>query len=149
MQHCHQFIFYSWQDHVNKTVTMEPHPHLPPPPMASIHPCRHAEVMKKIISTVQDGGGEVGVHMYLFILPITFNKLFFGTWNPTFKGTSFAGRFFPAKFCVFLSILRDSMPMSYLLGIRFKTPVLRGFHQIAKTYFFANQTTKKINSTNK
>ncbi|XP_057301617.1 ubiquitin-like-conjugating enzyme ATG3 [Hydractinia symbiolongicarpus] len=55
------------QDHVNKTVTMEPHPHLPPPPMASIHPCRHAEVMKKIISTVQDGGGEVGVHMYLLI----------------------------------------------------------------------------------
>ena len=29
--------------------------------------CRHAEVMKKIISTVQDGGGEVGVHMYLFM----------------------------------------------------------------------------------
>ena len=24
---------------------------------------RHAEVMMKIISTVQDGGGEIGVHM--------------------------------------------------------------------------------------
>jgi len=55
------------QDHVNKTVTIEAHPHLPPPPMASIHPCRHAEVMKKIISTVQDGGGEIVVHMYLLI----------------------------------------------------------------------------------
>ncbi|XP_047129822.1 ubiquitin-like-conjugating enzyme ATG3 isoform X1 [Hydra vulgaris] len=55
------------QDHVNKTVTCEAHPHLPPPQMASIHPCKHAEVMKKIISTVQDGGGEVGVHMYLLI----------------------------------------------------------------------------------
>lgn len=55
------------QDHVNKTVTMEPHTHLPPPPMASIHPCRHAEVMKKILQTVQDGGGEVEVHQYLLI----------------------------------------------------------------------------------
>jgi len=55
------------QDHVNKTVTIENHPHLPPPPRASIHPCRHADVMKKIIHTVQDGGGELGVHMYLLI----------------------------------------------------------------------------------
>lgn len=55
------------QDHVNKTVTMEQHPHLPPPPMASIHPCRHAEVMKKIIQTVQDGGGEIVVYQYLLI----------------------------------------------------------------------------------
>ncbi|XP_065056270.1 ubiquitin-like-conjugating enzyme ATG3 [Rhopilema esculentum] len=55
------------QDHVNKTVTIENHPHLPPPPRASIHPCRHAEVMKKIIQTVQDGGGDLGVHMYLLI----------------------------------------------------------------------------------
>eukprot|EP00794_Sanderia_malayensis_P011197 gene11197-12372_t len=55
------------QDHVNKTVTIESHPHLPPPPRASIHPCRHAEVMKKIIQTVQDGGGDLGVHMYLFL----------------------------------------------------------------------------------
>jgi len=55
------------QDHVNKTVTIEAHPHLPPPPMASIHPCKHAEVMKKIISTVQDGGGDIGVHMYILV----------------------------------------------------------------------------------
>lgn len=26
---------------------------------------RHADVMKKIIQTVADGGGELGVHMYL------------------------------------------------------------------------------------
>lgn len=25
---------------------------------------RHAEVMKKIIETVAEGGGELGVHMY-------------------------------------------------------------------------------------
>lgn len=40
---------------------------LPPPPMCSVHPCRHAEVMKKIIETVAEGGGELGVHMYLLI----------------------------------------------------------------------------------
>ncbi|XP_074657707.1 ubiquitin-like-conjugating enzyme ATG3 [Tubulanus polymorphus] len=55
------------QDHAKKTVTMENHPHLPGPPMASVHPCRHAVVMKKIIQTVADGGGELGVHMYLMI----------------------------------------------------------------------------------
>ncbi|KAK6632146.1 E2-like enzyme [Polyplax serrata] len=55
------------QDHAKKTVTMESHPHLPGPPMASVHPCRHAEVMKKIIQTVVDGGSELGVHMYLII----------------------------------------------------------------------------------
>uniref|UniRef100_A0A1B6KRR4 Ubiquitin-like-conjugating enzyme ATG3 n=1 Tax=Graphocephala atropunctata TaxID=36148 RepID=A0A1B6KRR4_9HEMI len=55
------------QDYAKKTVTMESHPHLPGPPMASVHPCRHAEVMKKIIETVLEGGGELGVHMYLII----------------------------------------------------------------------------------
>lgn len=55
------------QDHAKKTVTMESHPHLPGPPMASVHPCRHAEVMVKIIQTVTEGGGELGVHMYLII----------------------------------------------------------------------------------
>ncbi|PWA16737.1 hypothetical protein CCH79_00019551, partial [Gambusia affinis] len=56
------------QDHVKKTVTIENHPHLPPPAMCSVHPCRHAEVMKKIIETVAEGGGELGVHMYPLIL---------------------------------------------------------------------------------
>ncbi|KAG7208296.1 hypothetical protein KM043_014538 [Ampulex compressa] len=55
------------QDHAKKTVTMELHPHIPGPPMASVHPCRHAEVMKKIIETVMEGGRELGVHMYLII----------------------------------------------------------------------------------
>uniref|UniRef100_A0A0K8SGM0 Ubiquitin-like-conjugating enzyme ATG3 n=1 Tax=Lygus hesperus TaxID=30085 RepID=A0A0K8SGM0_LYGHE len=55
------------QDHAKKTVTMESHPHIPGPPMASVHPCRHAIVMRKIIETVLEGGGELGVHMYLII----------------------------------------------------------------------------------
>lgn len=33
---------------------------------------RHAEVMKKIIETVAEGGGELGVHMY------PFHRLVFG-----------------------------------------------------------------------
>lgn len=28
------------QDHAKRTVTMETHPHIPGPPMASVHPCR-------------------------------------------------------------------------------------------------------------
>ncbi|XP_033760193.1 ubiquitin-like-conjugating enzyme ATG3 [Pecten maximus] len=55
------------QDHAKKTVTMESHPHLPGPPMASVHPCRHADVMKKIIQMVAEGGGDLGVHVYLMI----------------------------------------------------------------------------------
>jgi len=55
------------QDHAKKTVTMETHPHLPGPPRASVHPCRHAEVMKKIILTVTEGGGDLGVHMYIIV----------------------------------------------------------------------------------
>jgi ubiquitin-like-conjugating enzyme ATG3 len=54
------------QDHAKKTVTMENHPHIPAV-MASVHPCRHAEVMKKIISTVEEGGKELQVHSYLII----------------------------------------------------------------------------------
>uniref|UniRef100_A0A8C5L0Q7 Ubiquitin-like-conjugating enzyme ATG3 n=1 Tax=Jaculus jaculus TaxID=51337 RepID=A0A8C5L0Q7_JACJA len=55
------------QDHVKKTVTIENHPHLSSSPMCSVHPCRHAAVLKKIIETVAEGGGELGVHMYLLI----------------------------------------------------------------------------------
>lgn len=54
------------QDHAKKTVTMESHPNIPTV-MASVHPCRHAEVMKKIISTVEDGGKELNVTSYLII----------------------------------------------------------------------------------
>jgi ubiquitin-like-conjugating enzyme ATG3 len=35
-------------DYVQKTVTIEAHPHLNMS-LASIHPCKHADVMKKII----------------------------------------------------------------------------------------------------
>lgn len=35
-------------DYANKTVTMEPHPHVSGP-QASIHPCQHGKVMKAIV----------------------------------------------------------------------------------------------------
>lgn len=54
------------RDHAKKTVTMETHPHIPTV-MASVHPCKHAEVMKKIISFVEDGGRELQVFSYLII----------------------------------------------------------------------------------
>lgn len=39
------------QDHVKKTVTIENHPHLPPPAMCSVHPCRseHMRVLTHAI----------------------------------------------------------------------------------------------------
>ena len=56
------------QDHAKKTVTMEQRPHLPGTgPMASIHPCRHADVMKKLIQMVAESGKQLEVHMYIMI----------------------------------------------------------------------------------
>ncbi|KAI2810662.1 E2-like enzyme [Blomia tropicalis] len=54
------------QDHAKKTVTMEWHPHIPGM-MASVHPCRHAEMMKKIIRTMGDNGKQLEVYNYLII----------------------------------------------------------------------------------
>jgi len=54
-------------DHANKTITMEAHPHLPGPPQASVHPCKHAQTMKKLVDQITEGGGEMGVHLYLIV----------------------------------------------------------------------------------
>ena len=54
------------QDHANKTVTIEAHPHLNLQ-MASIHPCRHASVMKKIIANLDENGKELAVDRYLLV----------------------------------------------------------------------------------
>jgi ubiquitin-like-conjugating enzyme ATG3 len=48
-------------DYAKKTVTMESHPHLGNK-QASIHPCNHAKVMKKIIDTITSNGGTAQVH---------------------------------------------------------------------------------------
>ncbi|KXN72348.1 autophagy protein 3 [Conidiobolus coronatus NRRL 28638] len=54
------------QDHANKTVTIEAHPHLPIS-LASIHPCKHAPVMQKLIQHAISGGKEVRVDQYMII----------------------------------------------------------------------------------
>jgi len=54
-------------DHANKTITMEAHPHLPGPPQASVHPCKHAQTMKKLLDQISEGGGDLQVHQYLVV----------------------------------------------------------------------------------
>lgn len=49
------------QEHARKTVTIEYHPHLSLS-LASIHPCQHANVMKKIVLTTNQ---DVRVDQYL------------------------------------------------------------------------------------
>lgn len=55
------------EDHAKKTVTFEAHPHIPGAPMASIHPCKHAEVMKKLINLMADSNKELEVYSYLMV----------------------------------------------------------------------------------
>ncbi|KAM7274060.1 hypothetical protein ACFE04_028724 [Oxalis oulophora] len=54
------------QDHAHKTVTIEDHPHLFGK-HASVHPCRHGAVMKKIIDVLMSNGVEPEVDKYLFL----------------------------------------------------------------------------------
>ncbi|GAA0171176.1 ubiquitin-protein ligase [Lithospermum erythrorhizon] len=54
------------QDHARKTVTIEDHPHLPGK-HASVHPCRHGAVMKKIIDVLMSRGVEPEVDKYIFL----------------------------------------------------------------------------------
>lgn len=53
-------------DHAGKTVTVEPHPYLGVA-HASIHPCKHASVMKRIVEQLESGGGVVDVRQYMFV----------------------------------------------------------------------------------
>lgn len=48
------------EEHARKTITLDPHPHLSVN-AASIHPCRHAEVMKKLADNMAAGGNELKV----------------------------------------------------------------------------------------
>lgn len=54
-------------DHANKTITMETHPHLPGGPQASVHPCKHAQTMKKLLDQITEGGGDLFVHQYIIV----------------------------------------------------------------------------------
>ena len=58
------------QDHVQKTATLERHPHANSADIyLSIHPCRHAEAMKRIIDSMvaTPGASAPTVEAYLFI----------------------------------------------------------------------------------
>jgi hypothetical protein len=55
------------QEHADKTITLESHPHLATFNLATIHPCRHAAVMKRLIEQFQENGKELVVLDYLFI----------------------------------------------------------------------------------
>lgn len=56
------------QDYANRTVTMEAHPCLDNIVQASIHPCQHAAVMKRIVDQLSAGSGEVPrPDQYIFI----------------------------------------------------------------------------------
>lgn len=54
------------EDHAKKTVTLDTHPHLQIP-CVYIHPCKHAEVMKKIVQRLVDDGREPRIDHYLLI----------------------------------------------------------------------------------
>ena len=53
-------------EYINKTVTYEYHPHLPIL-LVSLHPCRHGEVMKKLIKQYRDNNKSVSIDYYMFI----------------------------------------------------------------------------------
>nr|CCA17236.1 autophagocytosis associated protein putative [Albugo laibachii Nc14] len=55
------------QDYAKQTVTMEPHPHNPTLLHASIHPCQHAAVMKRIISNLTASASHLRSDQYLFV----------------------------------------------------------------------------------
>ncbi|KAK6030484.1 autophagocytosis associated protein [Ostertagia ostertagi] len=53
-------------DHAHKTITVEAHPHIDCD-MPTVHPCRHAEMMKRLLDQLAENGKELGVHEYLLI----------------------------------------------------------------------------------
>jgi hypothetical protein len=53
-------------DYANRTVTIEPHPHLSLP-HASIHPCQHGAAMKRVLEALEECNSVPTVDQYLFI----------------------------------------------------------------------------------
>ena len=54
------------KDYLHKTVSVEMHPHLSIYTIF-IHPCRHAEVMKKFISVMKDSNKNIKGEQCLFL----------------------------------------------------------------------------------
>lgn len=55
------------QEHADRTITLESHPHIAGLTLATIHPCRHAAVMKRLIEQFQENGKELSVLDYIFV----------------------------------------------------------------------------------
>jgi ubiquitin-like-conjugating enzyme ATG3 len=57
------------QDYINKTATLEKHPHLTASigQFVSIHPCRHAQTMKRLVDEMIAAGREPTIELYMFI----------------------------------------------------------------------------------
>ncbi|PAV75123.1 hypothetical protein WR25_22264 [Diploscapter pachys] len=53
-------------DHANKTITVEKHPCVDCD-MPTVHPCRHAEMMKRLLDQYAESGKNLGVHEYLLL----------------------------------------------------------------------------------
>jgi ubiquitin-like-conjugating enzyme ATG3 len=53
-------------DYANKTVTYEEHPKLVQKQL-SIHPCNHANAMKRLIDVIIENGGKPRVEFSLFV----------------------------------------------------------------------------------
>lgn len=53
-------------DYAKKTVTLESHPHLGTK-WVSIHPCRHAEVMKRMIDIAEEQKGRIEIYNALLV----------------------------------------------------------------------------------
>ena len=59
-------------DHAKKTVTIDPHPHTNVS-SASVHPCKHASVMKKLVKMITSGEEEnekLSVERYLVVFEV-------------------------------------------------------------------------------
>ena len=55
------------QDHARKTVTIDPHPH-ENLTLASIHPCKHSNVMKRIIDQMESNEGREAIRIDQYLL---------------------------------------------------------------------------------
>ena len=54
------------EEHARKTITVDPFPHSSTI-AASIHPCKHAPVMKKLVSMAEASGRDVPIDSYLVL----------------------------------------------------------------------------------
>ncbi|MGH0126757.1 UNVERIFIED_CONTAM: hypothetical protein FKN15_040411 [Acipenser sinensis] len=58
------------QDHVKKTVTIENHPHLPPPAMCSVHPCSGNGTALGNVTSAEDGGVIVVETILILVIAV-------------------------------------------------------------------------------